>query len=150
MDLKPITPDFTVSPQIGPADVAAAARLGFRVIINNRPDGEDAGQPSSAEIEAAARALGLDYRHIPVAGGHFAEADIAAFAAAREAATGPVLAYCRSGTRCTILWALAEARRTEPGTLIAAAAAAGYDLNVLRPSLESRFLARDPSDARDA
>jgi uncharacterized protein (TIGR01244 family) len=112
--------------QLTVADVDEAAAQGIRLIVNNRPDGEEPGQPSSAEIEAAARAAGLDYRHIPVAGAFPAE-QVEAMARAIE--QGPVLAYCRSGTRSAFLWALARARRGAPaGESVAAAAAAGYDL----------------------
>jgi uncharacterized protein (TIGR01244 family) len=112
--------------QVGAGDVAAIAAAGIRLIVNNRPDGEEPGQPSSAEIEAAARAAGLDHRHIPVAG-RLARDQIEAMAEALE--HGPVLAFCRSGTRSTYLWALARAARGgDPEALIAQAADAGYDL----------------------
>ena len=124
-----------VSRQIAPGDVADAARAGIATIVNNRPDGEAAGQPSGAEIEAAARAAGLAYVHIPVAGG-FSEAQIAAMAEALDAGSGPVLAFCASGTRSTYLWALARARAgADADALIARARAAGYDLTALRPHL---------------
>jgi uncharacterized protein (TIGR01244 family) len=114
--------------EVGDVDEAAAA--GIRLIVNNRPDGEEAGQPSSAEIEAAVRAAGLDYRHIPIAGG-FPPEQVEAMAQALE--QGPVLAFCRSGTRSTFLWALARAGRGAPaGESVAAAAAAGYDLAPIR------------------
>jgi uncharacterized protein (TIGR01244 family) len=112
-----------VAGQIVPADVAA---LDIRILINNRPDGEEPGQPASAEIAAAARAAGLEYRNIPIAGS-ISAAEVEAMAEAMEA--GPALAFCRSGTRSTYLWALARARRgADPTELIAAAAQAGYDL----------------------
>src|SRR4051812_16846943 len=112
-----------VAGQIAPADVAA---LDVRIVINNRPDGEEPGQPASADIEAAARTAGLDYRHIPIAGAISAD-QVEAMAEALEA--GPALLFCRSGTRSTYLWALARASRgAEAGRLLAAAAEAGYDL----------------------
>lgn len=124
-----------VSGQIAPGDVAEAARLGIVSIINNRPDGEEPGQPDGAGIEAAARAAGLGYVHIAVAGG-FTPAQVAAMAEAL--ARGPALAFCRSGTRSAWLWALARAQAGANGeALIAKAAAAGYDLGPLR-----RFLSR--------
>ena len=116
--------------QIVAADLPGLAAQGIRLLVNNRPDGEEPGQPSSAEIEAAARAAGLDYRHIPIAGG-FAAERIEAMAQALD--RGPLLAYCRSGTRSTYLWALARARRGAPAEdSVAAAAAAGYDLRPIR------------------
>jgi uncharacterized protein (TIGR01244 family) len=121
---------FVAPRQVVPADMPAAAAAGVRLIVNNRPDGEEPGQPSSAEIEASARAAGLDYRHIPIAGDFPAER-VEAMAAALE--QGPVLAFCRSGTRSTFLWALARARQGAPaGESVAAAAAAGYDLGPIR------------------
>jgi uncharacterized protein (TIGR01244 family) len=121
-----------VSGQIAPADIADAVAAGVTMIVNNRPDGEEPGQPEGAAIEAAARAAGLDYRFIPVAGGLRPD-QIEAMAAALEEAKGKLLAYCRSGTRSTYLWALAEHRRGGDGArLIAQAAAAGYDLAPLR------------------
>lgn len=119
-----------VAGQIAPADVARAAAAGVRTIVNNRPDGEEPGQPLSAEIAAAAKAAGLDYRHIPVAGG-ISAAQVEAMADALEA--GPVLAFCRSGTRSTYLWALARAARGADGeTLALRAAEAGFDLSPIR------------------
>jgi uncharacterized protein (TIGR01244 family) len=103
------------------------------VIVNNRPDGEEPGQPDSAEIEAAARAAGLDYRHIPIAGG-FPAAAVEAVAEALD--RGPVLLFCRTGTRSTYAWALARSSRGAAADgLIAAAAGAGYDLRPLGPLL---------------
>jgi uncharacterized protein (TIGR01244 family) len=121
---------FVFVRQLTVGDVGEAAAAGIRLIVNNRPDGEEPGQPSSAEIEAAARAAGLDYRHIPVAGG-FPGEQVEAMARALD--QGPLLAFCRSGTRSTFLWALARAARGAPaGESVAAAAAAGFDLRPIR------------------
>ena len=121
---------FVSDRQICPADIPVLAAAGIRLIVNNRPDGEEPGQPASAEIEAAARAAGLGYRHIPIGGG-FPSERIEAMALALEA--GPLLAFCRSGTRSTFLWALARAARgAPPEDSLAAAAAAGYDLGPIR------------------
>ncbi len=107
-------------------DIDEAATAGIRLIVNNRPDGEEPGQPTSAEIEAAARAAGLGYRHIPVADG-FPPEQVEAMAEALE--QGPLLAFCRTGTRSTFLWALARSSRGAAAEeCAAAAAAAGYDL----------------------
>lgn len=94
-----------VAGQIFPDDIPAIAALGVTAIVNNRPDGEEPGQPANAEIEAAARAAGIDYHFIPVAGG-FPEESIAAMAAALDDAEGKLLAFCRSGARSAHLWAL--------------------------------------------
>ena len=122
-----------VAPQILPAQIPAIAAAGIATVVNNRPDGEEPGQPASAEIEAAAKAAGLGYRHIPVAGG-FSEGQVGAMADALAA--GPVLAFCKSGTRSTFLWALAEAQGgADADELAAKAAAAGYDLTPIRAYL---------------
>ena len=129
------TLDSTISVfgQIEPEDVAAAKELGFTTIVNNRPDDEQPGQPAGAEIEAAAKAAGLDYVAIPVDHSGFNEGQVAAMVEALETARGPVLAFCRSGTRSTFLWALARHRLGDDGEqLIAKAANAGYDLSAIR------------------
>ena len=96
-----------------------------------------AGQPSAPEIESAAREAGLDYRFIPVAGG-FSDDDVAAMAEALDAASGPALAFCRSGTRSTTLWALSQAGEAPAGEIIAAAANAGYDMSHLAGHLNQK------------
>ena len=104
------------------------------LIVNNRPDGEAPGQPDGETIEAAARAAGIDYVAIPVDSSGFDDARIAAMQAALDNAEGKVLAYCRTGTRSTLLWALAEARGgRDPAAIERAANAAGYDLGPIRP-----------------
>lgn len=124
---------ISVAGQITPDDVAAAAAEGFTFVINNRPDGEQPGQPTAAEIEAAAAAAGLGYRAIPITHAGFSEDQVTAMREALEAAPGPVLAFCRSGTRSTFVWALARARMGDtPDLLAAKAEAAGYDLSPLR------------------
>lgn len=118
-----------VSPQIGIDAVAEAKARGVTLIINNRPEGESGDQVPGAEIEAAARAAGIDYVAIPVTHAGFSEAQVAAMKAALGKSQGPVLAYCRSGTRSTLLWALAQSSLGEhPAVLAEKAAAAGYDL----------------------
>ena len=127
---------ISVAGQVMPADIAAAAAQGFAFVINNRPDGEQPGQPGGSEIEAAAAAAGLGYRAIPIDHSGFSEDQVAAMADALAAAPGPVLAFCRSGTRSTLVWALARARMGEPVDALAAkAAAAGYDLGPIAPLL---------------
>lgn len=129
-DFRRVTDQFSVSPQIAPADVAAAAAQGFVLIVNNRPDGEDPAQPAGAEIEAAAKAAGLGYVAIPVRGGPTIE-QVTALRETVEAANGPVLAFCRSGTRCIVTWSLgqAEAGARSRQELIDLGAQAGYDLS---------------------
>jgi uncharacterized protein (TIGR01244 family) len=128
---------IAVSPQISVAEVAEAQANGIRTIINNRPDGEQPGQPTTAEIEAAAKAAGLGYVHIPVDHSGYSMAQVEAMTAAL-AEPGPVLAFCRSGTRSTFLWSLARgAAGDEPSEIAAKAANAGYDVSPLMPTIES-------------
>lgn len=125
-----------VAGQLRPEQMAALKAQGLTMIVNNRPDREEAGQPSHSEIEVAARSVGLDYRYIPVASGFSAD-QVEAMSKALDDAHGPVLAFCRSGTRSAFLWALARAQLGDDGeTLIAKAAAAGYDLTPIRALLQ--------------
>ena len=103
-DIRRVTDSFATSPQLLPGDMAEAAAQGFTLVINNRPDGEAPGQPAGADVEAAARAAGMDYLHVPVTGGPTPE-QVARVRQAVEAAPGPVLAFCRSGTRSIVTWA---------------------------------------------
>ena len=108
--MKPIerlTPSFSISGDVWPDDLAAIAAQGYRTIINNRPDGEAADQPTSAAIENAAHKLGLSYRHIPVVPGNFPAAAVVEFAAALSGCEGPVLAFCKTGMRSKNMHALA-------------------------------------------
>lgn len=127
-----------VSPQISLDQLAEAAAGGVTLIINNRPDGEDAGQPEGRAIADAAARAGMAYLAIPVTHAGFSGNQVEAMVAALDGATGPVLAYCRSGTRSTLLWALARARMGDrPDDLAAKAAGAGYDLTPIRPMLDA-------------
>ena len=101
------TDKFGTAPQISPPDLAEIATMGYKTVINNRPDGEGgAEQPSSAEIEAAARAAGLNYEYLPVISGQITEQQARKFAELLAIRPGPVLAFCRSGARSTQLWSL--------------------------------------------
>lgn len=129
-DFRRVTDDFSVSPQIALEDLAVARAQGFTMVINNRPDGEQPGQPSSAEVEAAARAAGLDYVHIPVVGSPTPD-QVEANRVAIAGADGPVLAFCRSGTRSIVTWSIGQAMSGERGRgeLTALGRDAGYDLS---------------------
>jgi uncharacterized protein (TIGR01244 family) len=132
-DFRRVTDSLSVSPQVTEADMARAAAEGFVLVINNRPDGEDPSQPSGAAIEAAARAAGLDYLHVPVRGGPTQE-QVDAVRAAIQAANGPVLAFCRSGTRSIVTWSIGQALAGEDReTLVNQGREAGYDLSGVLP-----------------
>lgn len=129
-----VTDEYSVSPQISVDEVSEAAGQGFRLIINNRPDGEDPAQPRNGEIEAAAAAAGLAYVHIPVHGGPTRE-QVEAQRRVIAEADGPVLAFCRSGTRSIVTWAVGEAlsgARTRD-ELVQLGRQAGYDLGPILP-----------------
>ncbi len=126
---RELSPTVLASPQIGLAEVAAAKDMGVTLIINNRPDGEEPGAPQGDVIEAAAKAAGMDYVAIPVTHAGFAAWQLTAMADALAHAEGKVLAYCRSGTRSTLLWALAQAQGgMHPAEIAERAAVAGYDV----------------------
>jgi len=131
MDVRRLTDAIAVTSQISVPDVAEAARLGFRTLINNRPDGEAADQLSDAEARAAATAAGLEYRWVPVVSGRMTMANIEDFRAVIDGTEGPWLAYCRSGTRSCHLWAFTAIRDTPLADVVGGAANAGYDLGQL-------------------
>ncbi|KQN28880.1 TIGR01244 family sulfur transferase [Sphingomonas sp. Leaf38] len=136
--IRHINESISVSPQIAVEHVAEIAAAGYKMIVNNRPDDEDAGQPSGDAIRAAAEAAGLNYVAIPVTHAGFSHPQIDAMTQALTAADGPVLAYCRSGTRSCNLWALAAAKAgRNPNLLLAQAEDAGYDLRGIRPMLDA-------------
>ncbi len=144
MDIRKLDDDICVTPQITVEDVAEAARLGFRTIVANRPDHEEAGQPAMADIEAAAREHGLNWVYQPVESGNIRDTDVDRFAPLLADADKPILAFCRSGTRCTVLWALSAARSQPVEPLLMRARQAGYDLSGARPRMEQQ--ARDHQD----
>ena len=135
-ETQPLSETVFVSGQIQPADVAEFADCGVTIIVNNRPDGEEADQPAGAEIEAAAKAAGIDYVHIPVAE-TFAADKVAAMGDALANAGGNVVIFCKSGTRSAYLWALARARQgADVDEMIFNARRAGYNLRPLLPWLK--------------
>jgi sulfide:quinone oxidoreductase len=144
---KPLSPTLSASPQLDPAGIPALAAAGFRAIIGNRFDGEEPGQPSWSAIEAAARGAGLQARHVPVKAGSIGEADVARFRAALEELPGPVLAFCRTGTRSAMLWALANKGQVPSDELIRTAGEAGFDITSLQDRLAQRGEAIAPAPA---
>ena len=137
MVIKKLTPGLSVAPQISVGDIGLAAAQGFRAIINNRPEGESGDQPAEAELRAAAEAHGLAYRHQPVVSGKVTDEDGAAFGALLEDLEGPVLAFCRTGTRCATLWGLSQAGRLSADAIIETAKGAGYDLSGIRARIDA-------------
>lgn len=136
-NFRKLSDRMLASPQIALADLDAAKDQGVTLIICNRPDDEEPGQLNVSEIEPAAQARGMRMVHIPITHAGFSEPQVAAMAEALDGADGKVLAYCRSGTRSTLLWALAQASQgQDPDQLAAAAAAAGYDLSPVRPAMD--------------
>jgi uncharacterized protein (TIGR01244 family) len=129
-DIRAVTADFAVAPQISPADMAELATSGFKRVISNRPDAEAPPGCASDVMAAAAEAAGLDYVHVPIVGMPSAAQVETVFAAVKDA-DGPVLAYCRSGTRSITAWAIGQARHggTAPDALVALGRDAGYDLS---------------------
>lgn len=136
MTFKRLSASFSASLQLSAADVASAAEAGFRTIIDNRPDAEEAGQPSAADMEAIAQRHGLAFAHIPVTTvSAISESDIARMRATLAQSPGPVLGYCRSGTRAATMWALSQVGETPSETLLKAAVDAGYDLSAVKSRL---------------
>ncbi|MEX0861017.1 MAG: TIGR01244 family sulfur transferase [Cucumibacter sp.] len=135
MDLRRINDRISVAGQIFPDEVAAIKAAGFIAIVNNRPDGEAPDQPPGVAIKAAAEREGLAYYEIPVGRDGVKPDMLEATRAVLDGATGPVLCYCRSGTRSTTLWALSQAGEAPAEEIISAAAQAGYDISHLSAHL---------------
>ena len=132
MEMNRLSDTLTVSGQVTPADMAAIAAAGFGSVVCNRPDGEAEGQPSAAEVALAAWENGLEFHYLPIFPGEFGDDKIAAFGALRQRADKPVFAYCRTGTRCATLNALANPEGKSADELIEAGEDAGYDLCGIR------------------
>lgn len=137
MELKVIDDTLAVAAQMQPEELAALVGEGFVAVICNRPDGEEPGQPAIDDMRAAAQAAGLAFHHLPVSGGHFPPAAVAAFGAIRRGTQGKVLAYCRTGTRAATLDALADVHGLSVPERLSRAAAAGYDLSALVDRMNS-------------
>lgn len=142
MDLRALTPAYAVSPQIMPEDLPAIKAAGYTTVIDNRPDGEIPPDLHAPVMQAAAEALGLTFVVNPVIGGAMTMDNVTAQAAAIEASTGPVLAYCASGNRSSVVWALANAGKVPADDLINAAARFGYNLDHLRPQIAALAAAK--------
>lgn len=138
MTARRLTADISVAPQLTTDDVAAVAAEGFKSIICNRPDGESYDQTAYADIEAAAKAAGLPVRNIPITPGRMTPAEVDAFRAALSELPKPILAYCRTGTRSTMLWSLSQAGQRPAEEILSIAAAAGYDVSGLAGALRQK------------
>jgi uncharacterized protein (TIGR01244 family) len=134
-----LAPGLSVAGKLDPDDIEALAAAGVRTIVNNRPDDEDPGQLPAAEARRLAEAHGIAYHHIPITAASLSRADVEAFAAVLGSAPPPVVAHCRSGTRSTLLWALARMREgADPFALVAEAARYGIDIAAL-PAIAARL-----------
>jgi uncharacterized protein (TIGR01244 family) len=137
MDIRHLTKTYAVSPQIALMDLAQLKTMGFTDVIDNRPDGEIPPDLHTDAMRAAAQAAGLNFHANPVIGGAITEDNVRHQAVAIAGAAGAVLAYCASGNRSSLVWALAHRGRISADELIGTAAKAGYNLEHLRPALNS-------------
>ena len=131
MDIKPLTPNLSISPQILASDLPAIAAAGFKAIICNRPDGESSDQPGFKELEKAAIELGLKAQYLPAETGNVSDADGKEFGMLLSTLPGPILAFCRSGMRSTTMWALSQAGVTPLPQILEASRKAGFDMQSL-------------------
>lgn len=137
MEIRPLTDDYAVSPQIEPSDLPEIRAAGYAMVIDNRPDAEIPPHLQTEVMRAAAEALGLAFVANPVIGGALTLANVEAQAKARAEASGPVFAYCASGNRSSVVWALGEAGTRPTDELIGTAARFGYNLEPLRGQIET-------------
>ena len=142
MDIRQITERYNVSPQISAEDAADIKAAGITTVICNRPDAEVPPSHQSGAIRAAIEAQGLKFEVLPITHQTMTPDRIAAQAAMIDASEGPVLAYCASGTRSSIVWALSQAGQQSADAILGAVARAGYDLGAMRPTLDAAAAAR--------
>lgn len=135
MDARPLTDRYSVSPQISADTVPDIAAAGYTTVICNRPDGEVPPHLQAAAIRAAVEAAGLEFVELALTHETMTPDNAAHQRALVDAAPGPVLAYCASGTRCTVIWALGAAADGNVDDILGRAQAAGYQLEGLRPAL---------------
>ena len=136
MDIRPLSDQYAVSPQITPDDVTTIAEAGYRTLICNRPDGEIPPELRADEVRKSAEAAGLRFVLNPVIGGAVSMENVQAQGAALRDSDGPVLAYCASGNRSSIVWALSQAGKRPTDELVAAGAKYGYATEQFRPTIE--------------
>jgi uncharacterized protein (TIGR01244 family) len=136
MDIRPLSETFAVSPQIAPEDLAAIKAAGFTTVVCNRPDAEVPLGLQAEDIRRAAEAEGMRFVLNPLSHGSLTMDHIDTQGRALAESDGPVFAYCASGNRSSILWALSQAGRVPTDDLVAAGARAGYNLEVVRPQID--------------
>ncbi len=142
MDIRPLTPAYAVSPQIEPSDLPTIKAAGYTTIIDNRPDGEIPPHLHATAMQSAAEAMGLTFVINPVIGGAMTMDNVTAQGAAIAAATGPVLAYCASGNRSSVVWALSQAGSLPVDDLVGIPARFGYQIDHLRPQIAALAAAK--------
>ena len=135
MDIRPLTPTYAVSPQIDPSDFPQIASAGYKTVICNRPDAENPPHLQAAAMALAAEQAGVHFEVLPLTHQAMTPENIAKQFGFVDAADGPVLAYCASGTRCSVIWALSQAGKQSADDILSQAAKAGYDLSGLRGAL---------------
>ncbi len=136
MEIRPITPRYAVSPQITVEDVPAIAKAGFVKVICNRPNTEVPPDQQSDAIGQAVREAGMEYEVLELTHQTMTPENVALQRDLAESCSGPVLAYCASGTRCSVVWALGQCNRLSTDEILDATGKAGYALDGLRPALE--------------
>jgi len=137
MDIRPLTPHYAVSPQISPEDLPLIAEAGFSAVICNRPDAENPPEWHAAAMAEAAQAAGLQFHNLPLTHQTMTPENVARQRDLIDATTGPVLAYCASGTRSSVIWSLGQAGHLSTDEILATTAQAGYQLDQLRPALDA-------------
>jgi len=137
MNIRQLSPQLSISAQIAAIDIPAIAAQGFRTVICNRPDGEKEGQPTFEEILRASENLGLESLHLPVIAKSISQADVNAFAELVERLPKPILAYCATGTRAAILWALTQVGKLQTEEILELAQRAGVDTKALSARLQT-------------
>ena len=138
MDIRALTPDYAVSPQIDPEDLPAIKAAGYVTVIDNRPDGEIPPDLHTDVMRQAAEALGLTFVANPIISGAMTQDNVVVQRAAIDGSAGPVFAYCASGNRSSVVWALAHAGERPVEELIGIPARFGYNLEQLRPMLTAK------------
>jgi len=138
MDARKLSEDFSVSPQIDVSEMGDVAQAGFKSVLCNRPDGEEYGQPDFVDVAKAAEGAGLEVRTVPIVSGMVTPQAAQDFAQALDEMPKPILAYCRTGTRCTMLWSLVKYDELGAEEILKATQAAGYDMGGLVRQLQAR------------